>query len=295
MAHTTESSDRVDRRNVLEFLTVLVGLVIGFVAFTQITGINIVALGPVYMFTPALSGLLVCLHKGISLPTVGLRIGRRSWLPIAAVLPVPILVLITGLSLGVPGVAFNPALDLAAELGLPSGPGWTLLALSVMVLIGATVNGVVALGEEFGWRGYLLSELAPFGFWPASLLTGTVWGLWHAPLIVTGHNYPSFPFIGIAVMTLTCIAMAPVYTFLVIRADSVLPAAVFHGVFNAVGIIGYTTTNDAVLRQLVASEGGLIGIIVFALIAAAMAVTKSPRLVCDRTAPDKLDESEPQV
>lgn len=278
MPRVTASTDTVATRNILEFLTVLTTLVLAFVVFTRTTEIEIATLAPVYMFTPAVAGLIVCLHHGISLSTVGLRIGHRHWLPIAAILPVPILTAITAISIGVPGIAFNPALDMPAELGLPSGPAWTLAALIVLVLIGATGNAVLAFGEEFGWRGYLLHELAPLGFWTASLVIGTVWGLWHAPLIVTGYNYPSFPIIGVAAMTLACIAFSPLFTYLVIRADSVLPAAVFHGVFNAFGIIGYTTTDDPVLRQLVASEGGLIGVAVFGLVAAAIAVTGPPRL-----------------
>ena len=35
-----------------------------------------------------------------------------------------------------------------------------------------------------------------FGFWERSFLTGAVWGVWHMPIIFTGHNYPWNPYAG---------------------------------------------------------------------------------------------------
>ncbi|WP_276256517.1 CPBP family intramembrane glutamic endopeptidase [Halomontanus rarus] len=273
--------DAVNTRNVMEFLVILTILVLGFVAITQATGIEIVTVGPLYMFTPAIAGLLVCLHNRIALQDVGLRIGRRRWLALAAVLPLPVLGTITAISIGVPGVMFNSSFDMAAELGLPSGPFWTLIALGGMVAIGATVNAVAGFGEEFEWRGYLLWKLAPLGFWKASLAIGTVWGVWHAPLIVTGYNYPSFPIVGVFALTIACISMSPLFIYIAVRSQSVVPAAIFHGVFNAVGLVGYAATDDAVLRQLVASEGGVIGVTVFGIIAAVIALTGTPHLSSD--------------
>lgn len=280
MARSTLAPETINT-HLTEFLGILTTLVLGFSSITYLADIHIVAAGPLYMFTPAIAGLLVCLHNGLSLLSVGLRIGRRRWLALAAISPLPILGAVTALSLGVPGVTFDSSLDLPAHFGLPSGPFWTLVALGGIIVVGATVNGILAFGEEFGWRGYLLWELAPLGFWKASLVIGTVWGIWHAPLIVAGHNYPSFPVIGVVAFTITCIAMAPLFTYLVVRSRSVLPAAVFHGVFNAAGIVGYAGTDDPVLRQLVASEGGVIGVSVLTLIALLIAITGTPRLTRD--------------
>ncbi|MFC4437597.1 MULTISPECIES: CPBP family intramembrane glutamic endopeptidase [Natrialbaceae] len=281
MNRPLSTPEGIDTRNLAEFLVILTALALGFTAITRVTGINIVAVGPLYMFTPGIAGLTVCLHNGIALSDVGLRIGRKRWLALAAILPLPVLSVITVLSLGVPGVTFNSSLDTAAEVGLPSGVFWAFAAWGIVVAIGATFNAIFGFGEEFGWRGYLLWELAPLGFWKASLAIGAAWGIWHAPLVFAGHNYPSFPIIGIVAFTVACIALAPLFTYIVVRSKSVLPAAIFHGVFNAVGLVGYATTDDAVLRQLVASEGGIIGITVFGLIALSIAFTGPPRLTRD--------------
>lgn len=281
MSRTASTPETIDKRNLTEFLGILTALTLGFTAVTHVTDIDLVAVGPLYMFTPGVAGLIMCLHNGIALSDVGLRIGRKRWLALAAILPLPILSAITVLSIGVPGVTFDSTLDIAAEVGLPSGVFWALIAWGIVVVIGATFNAVFGFGEEFGWRGYLLWELAPLGFWKASLAIGAVWGVWHAPLILAGHNYPSFSIIGVGAFPIACIALAPLFTYIVIRSQSVLPAAIFHGVFNAVGVMGYAATDDAVLRQLVASEGGVIGITVFALIAFTIAIAEPPRLTRD--------------
>ncbi|MDN5739460.1 MAG: CPBP family glutamic-type intramembrane protease, partial [Brevibacterium aurantiacum] len=57
--------------------------------------------------------------------------------------------------------------------------------LAIMAL-GSLLNITVAFGEEVGWRGWLLTSLRPLGTWPALLIVGVIWGLWHAPLILLG-------------------------------------------------------------------------------------------------------------
>jgi hypothetical protein len=83
---------------------------------------------------------------------------------------------------------------------------------------GLTINALAALGEELGWRGLLLRELSPLGFWRVSLLAGLVWGIWHAPLIVQGHNFPDAPYVGIVMMTAWTITVTPVFTYIAVRA-----------------------------------------------------------------------------
>jgi membrane protease YdiL (CAAX protease family) len=88
-------------------------------------------------------------------------------------------------------------------------------------------------GEELGWRGLLLRELEPLGFWRSSALIGLVWGFWHAPLILHGHNYPVHPWAGVFLMTGMTVLLSPLMGYLTIRANSVIAPSIFHGTFNA--------------------------------------------------------------
>ena len=74
-----------------------------------------------------------------------------------------------------------------------NNPELPLLMMVAQSLAAAvTINMLAALGEELGWRGYLHEKLISRGFWKCSLITGIIWGLWHAPLILQGHHYPAF-------------------------------------------------------------------------------------------------------
>jgi len=136
--------------------------------------------------------------------------------------------------------------SLAVLEGLPVPPVVFLVGQGLVA--GLTINAVAALGEELGWRGLFLRELSPLGFWRLSLLTGAVWDIWHAPLIVQGHNFPDAPVAGIVVMTGWTVAASPLFTYLTVRAKSVLAATLLHGSFNAVASLSLVYLTGAGAR-----------------------------------------------
>lgn len=234
----------------------------------------------------------VCFRHGVPLSNVGLRVGRPKWLATSALVALPLVGSTLLLAVAVPDVGFDPAADPVPGIALPRGAIGVLAVFALVLAAGTTVNAFVALGEEFGRRGYHLWELAPLGFWKASIVIGTVWGIWHAPVIVEGYNYPSFPIVGVAAMTVACIAFSTVYTYLAVRAESVIAAALLHGVSNGSAglILVYTATDSTVLDELVANPVGLAGIVTFGLVAVGIAVRGAPTL--DRGFASKDGEAE---
>lgn len=113
---------------------------------------------------------------------------------------------------------------------------WTLAVLQlVQALVVGWVNVLPALGEEWGWRGWLLPALLPLGRWPAILLVGVVWGLWHAPVLLLGYDYPlQPPVVRVLLMVGTCVVLGSLLGWLRLRSGSVWPAAIGHGFVNAV-------------------------------------------------------------
>jgi membrane protease YdiL (CAAX protease family) len=209
-----------------------------------------------FMFGPSVSTLVVRLGSRFERPFWrSLRREEAIWLKpdrffaVAWLLPVLLAVATLGASLMVPGVEFSPGLEgmiaryadqftpeQLAEMqaqtdALPLHP--FLLGILMALVAGPTVNAIAAFGEELGWRGFLQRELAPLGFWRASLLVGMVWGLWHAPLIAQGHNYPQHPWIGVGMMVLFCMLWAPILGWIRLRSGSVVAAAIAHGAVNA--------------------------------------------------------------
>ncbi|SEH53429.1 CAAX protease self-immunity [Halopenitus malekzadehii] len=269
-----------DRSRLTLFISILVVFAVVLYVVSEITAMSPIALAPAYMFSPMIAGLVVCFRRDISLSAVGLRIGRVRWLAVAAVVALPLVGVTLLIAVAVPGVGFDPAANPTPGLGLPSGILGVVATFGLVLGLGATVNAVFAFGEEFGWRGYLLWELAPWGFWKASAAIGALWGVWHAPVIVAGYNYPSFPVIGVVAMTIACLSFSPVYTYLVIRSESVLAAALLHGVFNGSAglVIAYAVADNTVLSELVASPVGVAGVIAFALAAVGIALSGTPSL-----------------
>lgn len=150
--------------------------------------------------------------------------------------------------------------------GVPSL--WPLLGLAYLgaLVAGFTINGVFAFGEEYGWRGWLADELRPIGAFWANVLTGVLWGLWHAPLILLGLNYPGYPTLGIAFMIAWCVPAS----FLLWRTrqvtDSLLAPAVLHGAINGFAGVFLVVLVDT--NPLVAAPMGLVGATTVAIVAA---------------------------
>jgi membrane protease YdiL (CAAX protease family) len=122
---------------------------------------------------------------------------------------------------------------------LPAVPGLspdiTLIVGAVQtVLLGPILGIVIAFGEEFGWRGYLQSELFKMGRVRGVLLLGVIWGAWHWPIILMGFNYPGHPLLGVVLMTLYTTGLAVALGYAVLKSGSVLLSSYLHALNNQV-------------------------------------------------------------
>ncbi|WP_165544537.1 CPBP family intramembrane glutamic endopeptidase [Schaalia vaccimaxillae] len=115
---------------------------------------------------------------------------------------------------------------------LPMRVLWVLQLLSFA--LASLINMFPAAGEEIGWRGFLHSRLSVLiGKRRAVMVTSVIWGLWHAPLILLGYNYPSNPLLGLAMMCVFCLGVGSLLAWAYERTGSIWPAAVGHGAINA--------------------------------------------------------------
>jgi membrane protease YdiL (CAAX protease family) len=241
---------------------------------------NALVLAVVYMFVPSMVAIIV--QKGIFKEPLNepLRICFRlnRWFLAAWLLPPLIACASFGVALLLPGVQFSPEMEGMVERfgklltpeqieqmrnqarSLPIHPFW--ISLATGLIAGITVNAVAAFGEELGWRGLLLNEFEPLGFWRSSALIGLIWGFWHAPLILHGHNYPEHPWTGVFVMTAMTVLLSPILAYLTIRANSVLAPAIFHGTLNATAGLAIIVIRGG--NDLMTGVTGLAGLAVLA-------------------------------
>ena len=145
------------------------------------------------------------------------------------------------------------------------------------VFLAPALNFVTCFGEEWGWRGYLLPKVSShFSVVPTLLITGIIWGLWHAPLTIIGHNYGlgywGFPFTGIAMMCVFCTVLGIFMSYVTLKTKSCIPAILAHGAVNGIAAIGIYFTFDGGNPFVGPAPTGIIGMIPFILVAIPMAV-----------------------
>lgn len=148
------------------------------------------------------------------------------------------------------------------------------IALAGSLAAACTINLPFMLGEELGWRGYLWQRTANWSGMHRVSFTGVCWGLWHAPLIAVGHNYPGEPLRGIAMMVLLCLAMALLFDWTRTRSRTIWSSCLLHGVIN--GSAGATVLFMWAGHPLVGSVAGLAGVIAIVLLGTAVLLFDGP-------------------
>ena len=236
-----------------------------------------------YMLLPMIVAIVMQIlshvetHRRVSLSSTGLLRFKISWLWLVAwMLPVVIVLLTILVNMLMPGCEFNA--DLSSVIPADSVPEeqkelFTLFmnpAVMIVVTImsglfaGVTINAVFAFGEEYGWRNYLVDALREKKFVCAVIFIGLVWGLWHFPLILLGHNYPQHSVAGVFMMVVFCVLASFIETYIVVKTKSVFPAAIFHGTINAVAGLNVILIKGG--NDLLNGMTGLSGFIVMAIV-----------------------------
>jgi uncharacterized protein len=109
----------------------------------------------------------------------------------------------------------------------------------------SALNGLVAAGEEFAWRGFLQGQLVRrFGLTKGVAILGLFWAAWHFPAQALGYNHPDYPLLGAVLLSpIELIASSFFLAWLTIRAGSFWPAAIAHGAVNSIreGVISDVT------------------------------------------------------
>ena len=240
------------------------------------TQTGLMVFSAIYMFFPLITALVLQAfdkekfnHTGL----VNFKV-KGSWV-VAWLLPVAMVflcILVNGLMPGV-SLEYNSE-QLITQYHVPEDqqemvreqmgqmPAYLmiLITLGSGLIAGVTVNAVAAFGEEYGWRNYLVGALREVKFWKAALFIGVVWGVWHFPVILMGHNYPNEPELGVMMMVVFCILLGIIELYFVLKTKSMIVAAIMHGTVNAVsGMVIYFTLGG---NDFLNGMSGLSGFIV---------------------------------
>ena len=175
---------------------------------------------------------------------------------------------------------FDPSLAVARQ-GLAVSPRLASLspwAFVIFEAVGATLispitNGLFTLGEEFGWRAYLLPKLMPLGWRKATLLLGVIWGVWHWPVIFMGYEYgskyPGYPWVGPFLFIWIVFCFGVFLAWITLRGGSVWPAVIGHAAINGIAglaVLARTGNPNPLLGPVPTGIIGAIGFEVLALV-----------------------------
>jgi len=225
-----------DRRAVLFFLALTFGFTWSLNLFLFMSGGLNIGVLQLQMLIPA-----ICAMMAITLVTrerirgFGIRLGRIKYYAWAFLIPIAVngsaylLTHVLGLARldpSMPGLA-----PLLADVTIPMEQLIPIVLFQALFL-GPLTGLPFTFGEEFGWRAFLLPKLLPLGRGRAIILHGVIWGVWHAPVIAMGHNYPGYPLIGPVLMVVSTIFLGTFLGWIYFASNSIVAPSLAHGAIN---------------------------------------------------------------
>lgn len=259
---------------IISWVIMLFLYLMGFKLYTSASGFYVLFI----MLVPELSAIIIqkIIFKD-RLKSIGFTLKFDKYIVLAWLLPVVLLALTVILSSAV----FNTNLifdysnlftifsDLTTAENLATIktelPKLSPLLFMLMVLIGNVAQSTIfTFGEEAGWRGLLYNEFRHFGLVKSSILIGTIWGIWHFPLMLMGHIYPDNRILGVFLMIIWCILLTPILMLLRYKTKSILASAIFHSSINAMALLGilFITNGNELTMGLTGIPGMVILFIV---------------------------------
>jgi hypothetical protein len=200
------------------------------------------------MLGPAMAALIMRrLHRKPQRGSLG---ARRPWQYYVIAVVAPALF-----------VASVVVVDTTGGLAQFEWPQSAVATFATVLFVGGLATLPLTLGEEYGWRGYLLPRLLPLGEVRATFVLAAIWGVWHLPMLLIGLNYPGQRLWAVAPVFLVTVALTafPFTWLYVASGGGVLAVAVMHAVLNA---LSDTFTSSRYLpdgNPLVVGAGGLVG------------------------------------
>ena len=163
----------------------------------------------------------------------------------------------------------------------PDNFGYTGVALHLvlkdclpMMVIGIFPNIISAMGEEIGWRGYMLPAFTKrSGLKKALIITSLFWACWHLPLLAFGDYMAGAPvWYKLPAFVLCILPVGIIIGGLTYMSKSVWPAAFLHAAHNNYdqAVFGVITRGDDMMYYV--SETGFLTIICAWVIAFIMIV-----------------------
>ncbi|WP_058303870.1 type II CAAX endopeptidase family protein [Gorillibacterium timonense] len=264
---------RLARRGLLVFFSMLLPLsVLGYV-LTMKYPIFVLFL----MWAPGLSSIFtrLLLHEGIK--DISLRFGgRRTWKTLPFVLLFPAVI-----GLVAYGVAWSTGLVqyVTPDTYIKASPFVTFVSLLLIQMVVGTFVGLIgSVGEELGWRGFMLTRLIDARVPYPMLTSGVIWGIWHLPLMLGGQYYSGpYPVLSVLLFMISVTSFGYMIGRLRLTTGSIWPAFFLHASWNAIIQEVFDSSSKGKNALLWTGESGVF--VALALLAAAWVISRMPMRV----------------
>ena len=227
------------------------------------------------MWSPGVAAIVTSLILKRKLSGLGWRWGNTKYQLLGYVLPIAYGALAYGLvwTSGLGAFDHGKTLDGLSMLGL--GSLRPSLAVPVYVLFTGTVifllpHCILALGEEIGWRGFLVPELSKtFSYTKTALISGAIWSLWHYPYIFYGgYNAGAPMWYSILWFTVGIFGSSFAFTWIRLKSGSLWTGVFLHASHNVfIQEVFDVLTRDTGHTKYFTSEFGVALPIALALVA----------------------------
>jgi membrane protease YdiL (CAAX protease family) len=247
---------------------------------TRLSDPQFIVFGDGAMLCPAIAAIVVLLASGRDLRDAGLwpRLGQSwRWYLAAFLIPLALVAVATALSVvlgqGILDGSLPGLKPLLHGKTLPAGLAPVVLAQTAV--LGSLIGIPFGMGEELGWRGYLLPALLRRGLSPhkAIVVSGVIWGLWHAPLILMGYNYPHTPLLGVAMFCVFTVLLTYVLAWLRLGSGTTWTAALGHSAVDQSSAAANLLLVPGTFNSSIGTIVGPIGWVVAAMFVAWLLIT----------------------
>ena len=234
------------------------------------------------MWTPGVSGLLTRLIFQGNLRGHGWGWGKTKyqfasiWIPLAYASAVYLPVWFAGYFDG----GSSEVTKLAERF--PSLPHWVLIAIFFggIATAGMLLSCISALGEELGWRGFLVPQLAKILPFPAvGVISGTIWALWHYPIILFSFYRGGGPlWYSVVCFTVMVVGIAVLAAWMRLKTGSVWTGMFLHASHNIfIQAFFDAQTRHSRFTDLWTTEFGA-GLSIMGIVVAAICIAKRGEL-----------------
>ncbi len=187
---------------------------------------------PAVMWCPTLAALVTCRLLGRRFRSLAWRWPNGRYIAAAYFVPLAYAAVAYGAvwTLRLGGWNSEFVNQVAQRFGLRGMPAWGSLTLYILFMAtGGMMRSLsTALGEEIGWRGFLVPELAK-----QMSFSGIIWAAWHSPLLLfADYNAGTNRWYALGCFTVTVISISFIFAWMTLKSGSLWPAALLHASHN---------------------------------------------------------------